>query len=984
MKLFKKKKHFKQILPIFITLTLVAVLPQTVFFPLVEKSSLYRSPETMIKKNQTRGRVLQTTTTPLQNLRNEEKSDKPHFCDDYDFSDNLKIYKSKVSGDIFLNKTIEIHQGCRIPQRLGFRDKLIIKVSPLIKVVIKELGNSFKITDLVNITLQGHTHKVHYRIIDENEQAQASNENYQIDIIFDEVKMKPVTGHLAVKNSNFFCEKYIELSKTLPKSDWELEDCPKEALKLPENFCSITLTPREAIKINHKNDIQKYGKSLKWVVLVVPVLALILNIFLAYFQKLHLSGKLFRFSLFFQFISKLPLIQINFGGYGVLFMDELMKIDCDSFDFFNEQQAEFSKMKGGIKGKFYEYWVPVMATNSIRIPAILLLLCFFLEILTFRVKSSRYRFKAVIRSVLLSLISYKFLDVVFYSLYSVFEHNSQENGKNSKLNFLEKNSYALSKCTLIMSFILTFVIWLHSTQEKPLYEKDIQKNPKTWMKKRREQFKLLQKVGEVEFVEGARSHRINRFLHFNYLLRFLVMAGFIIRIKENSRLLVSGLIVIQGLYLTHQLVVCFSKKGYNDRTTWWLNLTPEILLMLLFILLAAMDRGVDDRNMVDFYMVDFWYYLTWLMIVIIIFSVFLKIVGLCWFYVLEFKAVYCEKARENMRQPRRNILTTEETEINLREAEIKNKIQEVEARLEELREQKIKQEKNRGILKKSERNKQNKKEIKSQNGDQKQEKVIVSGAAERIGRFGEEFHEEKRQIPLLQPPPQDIGYEKKKRLKEFTKKLRQKLNPPELAKLKKKPFPPSSEQARYLRGEESHLADMFEFEGLSNKRGNLSAWRTKPLVSNIKGLRFSSMNVANNEPKSLRVLNPPSNRFAQNISQRVIVDPKTKTPFEFIMDDDEDESGTEDSDNRGGPSSKRAQKRRFDHKSEGNRGDFIREALKDVGNRYSFDIRNQEENKGLKEEIGEGKGGDENKENVVEKEESSVFKAPKKRFGGDQ
>ena len=379
----------------------------------------------------------------------------------------------------------------------------------------------------------------------------------------------------------------------------------------------------------------------KQTLLVFPFLFLVLNIVLAFNQKLHLSGKFLEFAVFCQFIAKLPMLNINFGGYGVRFMDGLMSVDCFMIRL-NHPQEEDHNIRREMIGKLAEYSITAMAINSMLISGIFSLVYETLEILSSWVSSPKYKSKAVVRSVLFSILSYRILDIFFYSNISILRQENVTEDPKFKAMF----SYGISIFCFIMSMIFLFAIRRDSTNLEPVYRQEAESTPSSWMKHPREMFKILQKVGDADLVEGARAnHKDVRYLHFHYFCRYFLLVSFIPRVQENGTVQILEHVITQGIFLVHLLmVVCCRDNVYKDRVCLNLNLIPELSLFFLFVLLACQNytiRNLETQQTLVF---------TWPMIFIVYLIVLFKIAQIVWFYWLELSKYLLNNSIERSEQ----------------------------------------------------------------------------------------------------------------------------------------------------------------------------------------------------------------------------------------------------------------------------------------------------------------------------------------------
>ena len=485
------------------------------------------------------------------------------------------------------------------PERRPF--SAMIKIDfpkPIIQIIkkIEEKRQKFKITDVLKIWIKDLELGKDYTIRGE---ISADEDGYLIFFSF----MKDfgqVVVNLEVIDQTYFVSKWEELQNSRrnrvlqgnPQGLIQAQSTRPKGLVLPSEPLVEKIRARKVAKKDKVKRVKSYGNALGVIVLLAQLVSIILLIWSYWKPKAHLVVNFLRISLFCQFVSKLPLLNINFGIYAESFLDGLFMVESIKIGFgLNHPEGDLRKSMGG---KFAEYNIPALSINSGLASIFILVAAVIAEPLLRKNKNLKKKTKVFVGLLIAALIGLTLLNVFFYSLVSVWKLESVS-AKSATL--ASKLSYFYSWIGFTFSLFFLSYIWRHWTSTEKKTKGENQNNDNQATENTPELYEQFRRAPRPE-KDGnqAQEPRSVKFLDLTYVLRLFSIAAVIGTLQDFRPIQLLMVVAIQLSFTIQQGFATFSPKVNQELQGVYLNFLPEILIFLALLMISILHIWVPSMS----------------------------------------------------------------------------------------------------------------------------------------------------------------------------------------------------------------------------------------------------------------------------------------------------------------------------------------------------------------------------------------------------
>ena len=547
-----------------------------------------------------------TTTSSTTTQTTVSKDNKTGRCIDCveDYDENKEFCETKVSqmeapqsSDVeeeeeHTQKSQSKRDGvAKAPERKMFSSMIKIKFKKEIVQVIQKIiedKQQFDILKVFSIEIDPLTRPDDYTIAGDLSKQQDGYVVYFYftdDFGFVNVKFKVINGH-------YFLEKYRELKKsqnrrralneeqeTTPKTQTATEDL--SALILPKGGFTQGISANRVPKKSKIDQMTKVAGFLESGLIIVGYLALIVAVFSAFDLKLNVVGRFLRFSCFYQLLIKIPLLNINYGSFGLAFMDKVYATDY----LYMARFIPEDQVRSRLSGKLAEYSVPVLLLNSNLLPSLLILVPLILGIIA-QFAPSKYRTKHVLLRVLFTLMAFKLLDGFFYSSISLFWHDFRAKAPQNPTAISYVFSVAVFLGCVGVVLAVAWFSYKHGTD-------DGRPRGFAWVKHKKELVGSYQLVSRGEMREEAMDGSVmTRFINIASIIRLMVYVIIIGHGQGSGNIQMLTLLVLQILVVILFYNIAVKKNVYSSRLIMFTTFTSECLTVALLSSIIMLNFSV--------------------------------------------------------------------------------------------------------------------------------------------------------------------------------------------------------------------------------------------------------------------------------------------------------------------------------------------------------------------------------------------------------
>lgn len=304
-----------------------------------------------------------------------------------------------------MDKTNPVPQ---IPKRSVLLPIIKSKITPRMKEIIEE--DPSVLEEFINTRIQGLTEGIQYK---KKYIVPADLDEFDVQFEFLE-DTGEVDATLSLNNASVF-ENYT------PKSEnsrlLQGVDNPNDPV-LAAFQNTYTLEGRRSPSKKSTD----YVKVTGYTSLYGMALALGMGLLFGLFKTLNIYTNVYELLILgtmFKFITKLPLVNINYGNIMVMFMDIIYELDFQfMFNLVNE-----ADIRPSMSGKFDEYIIPSVAINAACLPIILYFVTFIANVTTLKINNKIGR---AIQIVHYSVMSLTLIDVFTYCLIELTQRGPGE------------------------------------------------------------------------------------------------------------------------------------------------------------------------------------------------------------------------------------------------------------------------------------------------------------------------------------------------------------------------------------------------------------------------------------------------------------------------------------------------------------------------------------------------------------------------------
>ena len=511
---------------------------------------------------------------------------------------------------------------------------------------IKLLGESFKVDDLFEMTINGLTANDYTYTGQTNDQ----DTTYDLDFKFNQ-DFGDRTITLKVKQPNYFLLNLPDVTNTntgntrRTRRNLQSFDSTNQGLLdtsyLLENkdlSLSITTSNYSSWKMD-LSQVLGIGLRIAFFTSLVAM-ALVTFIHTHWFDG-RLIGRFLDYAFFVQLATKLALIPATYTTYELLFMDELVKGDT----LLMLDLRKESQVRSRLSDKFLEYSIPVYLFNNALVYTLIFLTAATVTLMVGTCLKEGTTAASINKAMRWVLVSLALPSTFFYSSLSVFKHSFSEKRMNG---WLKAVFYIISLVAFSITFVLIFSLVLSWVSQK------IEEKFDNFMRKRRGSKKkdLKNKNAKNNLKERVTLDGINlqnknprelpKFgVNSINIFRYCVVFLLIILLQSSPKVCVGLIFLTQAIVFGYSLYITFYLKEeyYSSKWTGTFVFTSELLLLLLTILLVStlFDRGNTYNEI---------YYLTTVpMIALVVLITGVKIAGFVYAIYEERRRMRLEKAQ---------------------------------------------------------------------------------------------------------------------------------------------------------------------------------------------------------------------------------------------------------------------------------------------------------------------------------------------------
>ena len=472
------------------------------------------------------------------------------------------------------------------PKRELFSGMIKIRFSSSVIGMIKQINGKrfdFKINNVLKIWIEGLKIEEDYRIWGE---ISADGDSYLAYVSFLK-DFGEVLVNFEVKDQGYFVTRWRDLNGK--KRIRALQAVPRRHMGGPNIIPKGLLLPKKkflkkmrARKVGDQLKIfmgKALGKTLGIILFIAHLTSMILTICSFCRQKTRLVSRYFRFSLFSQLFSKLPLLNINSGVYAESFLDGVFVAESIKIGFGWNYSEEGLGLKLG--GKLAEYRIPALSINSAFISILFLGLGFGGEfgLRMVQEKTLSQTERSLVGFAIVAVIGLTLLDVFFYSLVSVWKPQSLIRGS---ANLVSGLSYLYSWIGLLLALSIAFYIWKRwATSDRKKEDTKINDSTKA---ESPEFFELFKRVKTSNNFPPKNEPLIPKYLYVSSILRFFLLAVFLSLFQDSDTIQLGGILITQSLFLVQSVLSSCAHKLSRRYCFRLINLISELLLTLFFFI----------------------------------------------------------------------------------------------------------------------------------------------------------------------------------------------------------------------------------------------------------------------------------------------------------------------------------------------------------------------------------------------------------------